>query len=106
MKKNIITFRLDDEMLMLLQSNAHKSGLKMSAYLRHQLMHKPIIKVYNAKPLLRSLSKIGNNINQIARHTNFTGNVSENDLRSLQAQFFSLQSQVYHFIGKADSLCQ
>lgn len=106
MKKNIITFRLDDEMLMLLQSNAHKSGLKMSAYLRKQLSNEPIIKVYDTKALLHALSKIGNNINQIARHTNFTESVCENDLHSLQAQYFDLQSQVYHFIGKADSLCQ
>ena len=58
-----------------IKSRAAASGLSLSEYLRQQAIHGAIIQKTPLadRELTRSLAAIGNNLNQIARKANMTG---------------------------------
>ena len=105
-KKSVISFRLDECEELKLREDADKSGLNISEYIRKCINKEPIIKVYQPKELLRQISGIGNNINQIARHANSTGHVSKHDIEQITKDVNRLKFQMYKLVGAADVLCQ
>ena len=69
-KRNKLTIRLDDNELNQVNLNASISGLNKSSYIRHVLINtKPPIHKFD-KAMIIQVAKIGNNINQIAKHVN------------------------------------
>ncbi len=76
-KPNMLTLRVSDDELDLINGYAEKSGLSRSAYLRKAVIGKiPPIKyeiVYNNPEILKIFSNLANitgNLNQIAHHLN------------------------------------
>ena len=69
-KRNKLTIRLDDNEINQVNLNASISGLNKSSYIRHVLINaKPPIHKFD-KAMIIQVAKIGNNINQIAKHVN------------------------------------
>ncbi|MFC2587104.1 MAG: plasmid mobilization relaxosome protein MobC [Campylobacter sp.] len=69
-KENRLTIRLDDNELNQVNLNASISGLNKSSYIRYVLINaKPPIHRFD-KTMVVQVAKIGNNLNQIAKHTN------------------------------------
>ena len=65
-----VSVRLSDSEKEKLELNASLAGLKVSAYIRHIMsnVRPPIHKFY--KTMVIKVAKIGNNLNQIAKHAN------------------------------------
>ena len=69
-KKNRLTIRLDDNELNQVNLNASISGLNKSSYIRYVLLNtKPPTHKFD-KTMVIQVAKIGNNLNQIAKHAN------------------------------------
>ena len=69
-KENRLTIRLDDNELSQVDFNASMSGLNKSSYVRYVLINtKPPIHKFD-QTLVVQVAKIGNNLNQIAKHVN------------------------------------
>ena len=69
-KENRLTIRLDDNELSQVDFNASMSGLNKSSYVRYVLINtKPPIHKFD-QTLVVQVAKIGNNLNQIAKHAN------------------------------------
>ena len=69
-KENRLTIRLDDNELNQVNLNASISGLNKSSYIRYVLMNaKPPIHRFD-KTMVVQIAKIGNSLNQIAKHVN------------------------------------
>ena len=69
-KENRLTIRLDDNELSRVDFNASMSGLNKSSYIRHVLLNtKPPTHKFD-QSLVVQVAKIGNNLNQIAKHAN------------------------------------
>ena len=65
-----ISIRLNDDEKEKLELNASMSGLNKSSYIRYVLINaKPPIHKFD-KTMVIQAAKIGNNLNQIARHVN------------------------------------
>ena len=86
-KPNMLTLRVSDTELDVINGYAEKSGLSRSAYLRKTVIGKtPSIKyeiVYNSPEILKIFSNLANitgNLNQIAHHLN-AGRGWTDDLR-------------------------
>lgn len=105
-KKNLVTFRLEECDEINLKESALQCGLTTSEYIRKCIKQEPVVKVYQPAELLQQISRIGNNINQIARHANITGNVSERSISEIRNDMNTIKLQVYKLIGTADVLCQ
>ena len=65
-----VSVRLSDSEKEKLELNASLAGLKVSAYIRHIMSNaRPPIHKFD-QSLVVQVAKIGNNINQIAKHVN------------------------------------
>ena len=65
-----VSVRLSDSEKEKLELNASLAGLKASAYIRHIISNaKPPIHRFD-KAMIIQVARIGNNINQIAKHVN------------------------------------
>ena len=65
-----VSVRLSDSEKEKLELNASLSDLKVSAYIRHIILNtKPPIHKFD-KTMVIQVAKIGNNLNQIAKHAN------------------------------------
>ena len=65
-----VSVRLSDSEKEKLELNASLAGLKISAYIRHVISNtKPPIHRFD-KTMVIQVAKMGNNLNQIAKHAN------------------------------------
>lgn len=65
-----VSVRLSDSEKEKLELNASLAGLKISAYIRHVISNaKPLVHKFD-KTMVIQVAKIGNNLNQIAKHAN------------------------------------
>jgi mobilization protein len=65
-----VSVRLSDSEKEKLELNASLAGLKVSAYIRHIMSNaRPPIHKFD-KTMVIKVAKIGNNLNQIAKHVN------------------------------------
>lgn len=97
MKRNIkLSVRLNENEHAHLNRLAEKSALKKEPLIRSLIMGREI----KARPtpeyleLLRELSAIGNNINQIARIANTCGNVEREQIRDIVGMFNGIWAKV------------
>lgn len=94
-----VLFRLNEMEHRHLKEQVQLSGLPMEQYLRNLVAGQRI----RAKPpeelpeILRQLSAIGNNINQIAKVANTYKRVSEEDIRSIQEMQKAIWQKVKQF---------
>lgn len=86
-RQNRMTLRLSDDELYILEQKFKASNMKdRSAFLRHLIIYGYVYDVdyselreYNS-----ALAKIGNNLNQIAKRMNATGNVYKADVEEVK----------------------
>ena len=83
-----ITLRLTDTQYDTVTEAAEAAGMSRSSYIRQQLLHGKVIIKYDLRvdvPELQKLTsefhRIGNNLNQIAKHFN-TGGLHSQEIRS------------------------
>jgi hypothetical protein len=94
-RQNRITLRLSDDELYILEQKFKSSNMKdKSAFLRHLIIYGYVYDVdYSELREYNSvLAKIGNNLNQIAKRMNATGNVYEADVKEVK----ELMNKVWH----------
>jgi len=94
-RQNRLTLRLSDDELYILEQKCKASHMKdKSSFLRHLILYGYVydidyseLREYNA-----ALAKIGNNLNQIAKRMNATGNVYKADVNEVK----ELMQKVWH----------
>lgn len=88
-----ISFRLNEKERRVLVKKAEDAGLTLSKYAKKQALEGKLKIMFSdekAKEIITSLSRIGNNVNQIARKLN-TENFVADDMKS---QFTQIQSDL------------
>jgi hypothetical protein len=108
-RSNIITLKLTDIELAVLNEAADVTGLSRSEYVRKLLLEKQInhqIEVVadmnNLRKLVSEYGKIGSNLNQIAKHFNSGGSQSraiENEIHQCITDLFLLRKEVLKLAG-------
>lgn len=104
-----INLQLTDVQYEIISDNAQRAGLSLSEYIRHQLMKGKVIAKYELvadlpelKKLIFEFGKIGNNLNQIARHFN-TGGIHSLEMRKAIGQslsdIFKMKEEVLKMAG-------
>ena len=86
-RENRFTLRLNDDELYILEQKTKAANMKdRSSFLRHLILYGYVydidyseLREYNA-----ALAKIGNNLNQIAKRMNATGNVYATDVTEVK----------------------
>ena len=79
-----------------MEKQAQNAGMKKEPYLRDLIMNRPI----NPRPpdeygkILRELSAIGNNVNQIARVANSLGRINYDELQKIQLSLDHIWKEV------------
>lgn len=91
-----MTFRVNENERSRLKAESLKAGLPTEEFIRRLIMG---VELRPRPPeqlteLLRQLSAVGNNINQIARIANTTGLVIVKDIDSIR----SMQSQIWQMV--------
>ena len=104
-----INLRLTDVQYEIISENAHRAELSLSEYIRRQLMKGKVVTKYELvadlpelKKLIFEFGKIGNNLNQIARHFN-TGGIHSLEMRKAIGQglsdIFKMKEEVLKMAG-------
>ena len=109
-RKNVITVKLTDIELNLLDEAVSVTGSSRSEYLRKLLIEKKIyhqVEVVADMEMLKELvgeyGKIGSNLNQIARYFNTGGARSlavENEIHQCISDLFQLRKEVLKLAGE------
>ena len=107
--KNIISLKLTDSELELLDHSAEIVGLSRSEFLRKSFLEKDIQLHYEIvadmdelRCLVNEYGKIGSNLNQIARYFNTGGDSSakmKDEIRQCITDLFSLRKEVLRMAG-------
>ena len=113
-RSNIITLKLTDIELAMLNEAAGITGLSRSEYLRKLLLEKQInhqIEVVadmnDLRKLVSEYGKIGSNLNQIAKHFNSSESQShavKNEIHQCITDLFQLRKEVLKLAGGMDGL--
>ena len=108
--KNIISLKLTDSELELLDHSAEIVGLSRSEFLRKSFLEKDIQFHYEIvadmdelRCLVNEYGKIGSNLNQIARYFNTGGDSSakmKDEIRQCITDLFSLRKEVLRMAGE------
>ena len=104
-----INLRLTDVQYEIISENARRAELSLSEYIRRQLMKGKVIAKYELvadlpelKKLIFEFGKIGNTVNQIARHFN-TGGIHSLEMRKTIGQglsdIFKMKEEVLKMAG-------
>lgn len=111
-RKNIITLKLTDIELEVLEHSAAIIGVSRSECLRKSFLEKEIQLHYEivadideVKKLVNEYGKIGSNLNQIAKYFNTGGNRSlavEDEIHQCISDLFSLRKEVLRMAGEFD----
>lgn len=101
-KTKTIKIRVTDSELKKIKEKAKKSKMNMSTYLLSQGLQKEIVVIEGLKEFTITLSRIGNNINQMTRlvHENRINNVDKNILTKLESELKSILQSLSLLITK------
>ena len=98
-KKNCIMLRLSDPEYELVTNYAKESGYPIAVYARKQVLEGKIeiqcpiiVDIEELRKLTTEFGRVGNNLNQIAKRMNATGNVYKADVNEVK----ELMKQVWH----------
>ena len=106
-KRNVhFQFWLDKKEAEAFNKKVKRSGLSREVYLRHLING---LVPQDAPPpayfdFIRELHGIGNNLNQIAKRVNNTGNLYQEDVADLQERYRELWGAVSTLLGKLSDL--
>lgn len=81
-----MTFRLTEEEYNIIKNKIGEAGISQQQFLLKTALEKEIICIKEFQALMFQLKKIGANINQIARHTNETGAVTETEIAEIRKE--------------------
>lgn len=81
-----MTFRLTEEEYKKIKEKVEEAGISQQQFLLRASLGKEIIHIKEFQALIFQIKKIGININQIARHSNETGIVSEDDITEIKKE--------------------
>lgn len=79
-----MTFRLTEEEYRKIKEKVEESGTSQQQFLLKTALEKEIIHIKEFQELIFQIKKIGTNVNQIAKHSNETGIVSEEELAEVK----------------------
>ena len=79
-----MTFRLTEEEYRKIKEKVEESGTSQQQFLLKTALGKEIIHIKEFQELMFQIKKIGTNVNQIARHSNETGIVSEAEIAEVK----------------------
>ena len=101
-----VQVRLDNKEYQGFMKAVRKSGLSQEVYLRHLING---VVPQDAPPpdyyhFMRELHGVGNNLNQIAKRVNSTGNLYQEDVADLQERYRELWGAVSTLLGKLTDL--
>jgi alpha/beta superfamily hydrolase len=102
-----IHFMVTAEERELLEKRMAQAGVKnMRAYLLKQALNGRVVHVQldSVSEMCRLLSNATNNINQIAKRVNQTGNFYEADLNELQARYDELWTQAREILRRLSKM--
>ena len=92
-KNKLLTFLVSEQERELIERNMERAGIRgLGAYLRKIAIDGYIVQLdlSDVKELVRLLSKVSNNLNQIARRANETRSIYEADIKDLQERYDQL----------------
>ena len=102
-----ITFRVTPEERDMIERRMAQTGIKnMRAYLLKQAVDGRVIHIEldSVKEMVRLLSNVTNNINQIARRVNETGNIYAADVEDLRGRYDELWGQMKEILRRLSSM--
>jgi len=106
--KNInLHFMVDEKEHALIKRQMAESGIKnLRSYLLKQAVDGRIIHVEldSVREMVRLLSNATNNLNQIARRVNETGNIYAADIEDIRGRYESLWGQVKEILKRLSAL--
>ena len=108
-RENRFTLRLNDDELYILAQKTKAANMKdKSSFLRHLILYGYVydidyseLREYNA-----ALAKIGNNLNQIAKRINATGNVYATDVTEVKELMNKVWQSQKSMLSKQPSIKQ
>jgi len=102
-----ITFRVTAEERAMIERRMAQTGIKnLRAYLLKQAVDGRVIHIEldSVNEMVRLLSNATNNINQITRRVNSTGNLYEQDVADLSARYDELWKQVKEILRRLSDM--
>ncbi|GHV15311.1 mobilization protein [Clostridia bacterium] len=102
-----VTFRVNAEEQEMIKKRMKQAGVKnMRAFILKQAIDGRVIQVEltSVNEMCRLLSNATNNINQVARRVNETGNVYAEDFNDLSARYDELWTQAREILRKLSAL--
>lgn len=108
-RQNRLTLRLSDDELYILEQKWKASGMKSkSAFLRHLVLYGYVYDVNydHLREYNTILSRIGNNLNQIAKRMNATGNVYQADVKEVKELMKQVWQSQKSMLSKQPSIKQ
>ena len=103
-KEKTIHFRVSETFYDVIACNAKKCGLSISEYCRRVLLNKrlkplPVI-IHDEREILqelRNINRLDNNLNQIARHLNLGGAVTQPLMDEIERELTKLDLSIHDF---------
>ena len=107
-KEKKIFFRVSDSLYEVIAYSAKKSGLSISEFCRRAVLNQPIKKlpviIHDEKEIAQALrnidaniKRLGNNLNQIARHLNQGGAITQQVLDDVEQELTKLDLSIDNF---------
>lgn len=106
MAKKIISIRLDETTLQVLENKANASNKNISEFIRNVIFTSQV-NVNNKKDkalLIGSINRIGNNINQIAHNLNIAkqnNNLNNTDYETIINQLYIIETSLNNILEKS-----
>lgn len=79
-----MTFRLSEKEYRQIKEKVEESGISQQQFLLKTALEKEIFHIKEFQTLIFHVKKIGININQIAKHCNETGVISNDDIEEIK----------------------
>lgn len=79
-----LTFRVTEKELYSIKQKVHEAGISQQKFLLNAALGKEIRHLKEYQSLMVQIKKIGVNINQIARHCNETGILTESEMHEIR----------------------
>ena len=107
-KEKRIYIRVSEALYEVIAYSAKKSGLSLAEYCRRAVLNQPIIKlpviIHDEKAIAQALrnidaniSRLGNNMNQIARHLNQGGTITQPVFEDIEQELTKLDLSIDNF---------
>lgn len=99
-KNSYFSFRVSEEEKKKIDKKIEKSKLRKSDFLRKTVLEKEIIQVEGFKELAIELSRLGNNINQIAKAINLGKLEEVEEIKKLESEYKKVFEEILRISKK------